>query len=158
MDYDGNLRLYSLNHSTGLWVISWKALSEQCKVHGLCGRNGICIYTPEPKCSCPPGYEVTDPSDWSKGCKSKFNQSCSQTQQVKFLELPQTDYYGFDLNYSQSVSLEACRKICLEDCLCQALAYRLTGEGICYPKSTLFDGCKSSNFLGSTYLELPVDV
>ncbi|KAL6337396.1 hypothetical protein AAG906_036710 [Vitis piasezkii] len=158
MDYDGNLRLYSLNHSTGLWVISWKALSEQCKVHGLCGRNGICIYTPEPKCSCPPGYEVSDPSDWSKGCKSKFNQSCSQTQQVKFVELPQTDYYGFDLNYSQSVSMEACRKICLDDCLCQGFAYRLTGEGNCYAKSTLFNGYKSSNFPGSLYLKLPVDV
>ena len=80
MDYDGNLRLYSLNHSTGLWNISWEALSEQYKVHGLCGKLGICIYTPEPKCSCPPGYEVSDPSDWSKGCKSKFNQSCSQPQ------------------------------------------------------------------------------
>ncbi|KAL6336670.1 hypothetical protein AAG906_035984 [Vitis piasezkii] len=85
MDYDGNLRLYSLNHSTGLWNISWEALSQQCKVHGLCGINGICIYTPEPKCSCPPGYEVSDPSDWSKGCKSKFNQSCSQTQQENLL-------------------------------------------------------------------------
>ncbi|CBI30484.3 unnamed protein product, partial [Vitis vinifera] len=129
-----------------------------CKVHGLCGRNGICIYTPEPKGSCPPGYEVSDPSDWSKGCKSKFNQSCSQTQQVKFVELPQTDYYGFDLNYSQSVSMEACRKICLDDCLCQGFAYRLTGEGNCYAKSTLFNGYKSSNFPGSLYLKLPVDV
>ncbi|KAJ9694809.1 hypothetical protein PVL29_010335 [Vitis rotundifolia] len=158
MDYDGNLRLYSLNHSTGLWVISWKALSQQCKVHGLCGRNGICIYTPEPKCSCPPGYEVSDPSDWSKGCKSKFNQSCSQTQQFKFVELPQTDYYGFDLNYSKSVSMEACRKICLDDCLCQGFGYRLTGEGNCYAKSTLFNGYKSPNFPGSLYLKLPVDV
>ncbi|KAJ9694811.1 hypothetical protein PVL29_010337 [Vitis rotundifolia] len=158
MDYDGNLRLYSLNHSTGLWNISWEALSQQCKVHGLCGRNGICIYTPEPKCSCPPGYEVSDPSDWSKGCKSKFNHSCSQPQQVKFVELPQTDYYGFDLNYSQSVSMEACRKICLDDCLCQGFGYRLTGEGNCYAKSTLFNGYKSSNFPGSLYLKLPVDV
>ncbi|RVW44478.1 putative receptor protein kinase ZmPK1 [Vitis vinifera] len=112
----------------------------------------------EPKGSCPPGYEVSDPSDWSKGCKSKFNQSCSQTQQVKFVELPQTDYYGFDLNYSQSVSMEACRKICLDDCLCQGFAYRLTGEGNCYAKSTLFNGYKSSNFPGSLYLKLPVDV
>ncbi|CBI30482.3 unnamed protein product, partial [Vitis vinifera] len=101
---------------------------------------------------------VSDPSDWSKGCKSKFNHSCSQPQQVKFVELPQTDYYGFDLDYSPSVSLEACRKICLEDCLCQGFAYRLTGEGNCFAKSTLFNGYKSSNFPGSLYLKLPVDV
>ena len=156
MDYDGNLRLYSLNHSTGLWTISWRALSEQCKVHGLCGRNGICTYTPEPKCSCPPGYKVSDPSDWIKGCKPNFNRTCSQ--KVKFVELPLTDYYGFDLNYSRSVSLEACRKICLEDCSCQGFAYRLTGEGNCYAKSSLYNGYKSSNFPGSLYLKLPIDV
>ncbi|CBI30485.3 unnamed protein product, partial [Vitis vinifera] len=95
---------------------------------------------------------------WMANRNRPFNQSCSQTQQVKFLELPQTDYYGFDLNYSQSVSMEACRKICLDDCLCQGFAYRLTGEGNCYAKSTLFNGYKSSNFPGSLYLKLPVDI
>ncbi|XP_019077087.1 putative receptor protein kinase ZmPK1 [Vitis vinifera] len=54
--------------------------------------------------------------------------------------------------------MEACRKICLDDCLCQGFAYRLTGEGNCYAKSTLFNGYKSSNFPGSLYLKLPVDV
>ncbi|KAJ0088669.1 hypothetical protein Patl1_31787 [Pistacia atlantica] len=68
MDYDGNLRLYSLNNLTGSWMISWQAIMEQCKVHGICGRNGICVSTPEPKCSCPPGYEVTEPDNWNKGC------------------------------------------------------------------------------------------
>ncbi|CBI30481.3 unnamed protein product, partial [Vitis vinifera] len=37
MDYDGNLRLYSLNHSTGLWNISWEALSEQSLQENLLG-------------------------------------------------------------------------------------------------------------------------
>lgn len=53
MNYDGNLRLYSLNNLSRLWTITWQAMSKPCHVHGLCGRNGICIYTPEPKCSCP---------------------------------------------------------------------------------------------------------
>lgn len=51
IDYDGNVRLYSLDNLSGLWVITWQALAEQCKVHGICGRNGICGYTPQPKCS-----------------------------------------------------------------------------------------------------------
>ncbi|KAJ0088674.1 hypothetical protein Patl1_31782 [Pistacia atlantica] len=59
--------LYSLNNLTGSWMISWQAIMEQCKVHGICGRNGICVSTPEPKCSCPPGYEVTELDNWNKG-------------------------------------------------------------------------------------------
>ena len=51
MDHDGNLRLYSLNNETGLWVISWQALSQLCNVHGICGINSICVNTPDPKCS-----------------------------------------------------------------------------------------------------------
>ncbi|PQM36749.1 S-locus-like receptor protein kinase [Prunus yedoensis var. nudiflora] len=66
MDYEGNLRLHSLN-STGSWVITWRALIRQCRVHAICGRNGIfCLYTPEPKCACPAGYEVFNTSNWNK--------------------------------------------------------------------------------------------
>ena len=158
IDYDGNLRLYSLNHSTGLWTITWMAFGERCRIHGVCGRNGLCIYTPEPKCSCPPGYEVSDPSDWSKGCKAKFKRSCSQPQRVKFLKLPHTDFYGSDLTHLTSVSLETCMKSCLENCLCEAFTYRLVGNGLCFTKSALFNGFMSSSFEGIIYLKLPVDV
>lgn len=115
MDYDSNLRLYSLNQSNRLWDVSWEALPQQCTVHGLCGRNSICVYTPQPKCSCPPNYEMNDPSDWSKGCKAKFNQSCSQPPQVQFVELPQTEFY-VDLDFKRTVSFEYCKKLCAENC------------------------------------------
>ncbi|BFG31920.1 hypothetical protein CerSpe_181940 [Prunus speciosa] len=70
---EGNLRLHSLN-STGSWVITWRALIRQCRVHAICGRNGIfCLYTPEPKCACPAGYEVFNTSNWNKGWKPKFS-------------------------------------------------------------------------------------
>ncbi|XP_038692295.1 putative receptor protein kinase ZmPK1 [Tripterygium wilfordii] len=157
VDYDGNLRVYSLNNLTGLWAISWQALSQACNVHGVCGRNAICIYTPVPKCSCPPGYEVAEPGDWNKGCKAMFNQTCSPSQE-KFVQLPQVDYYGFDLNYTTSTSLFDCRKLCLEDCRCVAFSYRLSGEGLCYTKGSLFNGFKSPNFPGSIYLRMPVSV
>uniref|UniRef100_A0A5B7ACC2 Receptor-like serine/threonine-protein kinase n=1 Tax=Davidia involucrata TaxID=16924 RepID=A0A5B7ACC2_DAVIN len=158
VDYDGNLRLYSLNDSTRLWNISWEALTQQCNVHGLCGRNGICVYTPEPKCSCPPGYEVSNASDWNEGCKPMFNRTCPNSQPVKFVQLPHTDFYGFDLNYSKLISIEACRDICLGDCQCQAFAYRLTGQGLCFTKSALFNGFTSPNFPASIYLKLPTSV
>ncbi|KAK1377511.1 putative receptor protein kinase ZmPK1 [Heracleum sosnowskyi] len=156
MDYDGNLRLYSLNNLTKLWSTSWQAMPQMCDVHGLCGKNGICTYTPNPECSCPPGYERSDQSDWNSGCKPKFNiSSCLKPDEVKFLEIPHSDYYGFDLNNSNPISFRACRDLCLEDCRCQAFSYRLTGEGFCFTKGVLFNGFRTTKFPASIYLKLP---
>nr|GEU70639.1 putative receptor protein kinase ZmPK1 [Tanacetum cinerariifolium] len=127
LDYDGNLRLYSLNESSGLWLISWQALAQACNVHGICGKNGICIHGDKPECSCPPGYELSDRTDLSHGCKPTFNQTCDKSTRFKILPLPYTDYYGFDLNFSSPISFEARRDICLKDCRCEAFSYRLTG-------------------------------
>ncbi|CAD6336396.1 unnamed protein product [Miscanthus lutarioriparius] len=74
LDYDGNLRLYSMDNN-GAWIVSWMAYSRLCYVHGLCGKNGICVYTPAPTCTCAPGYEAIDPSDGRKGCKPKLTVS-----------------------------------------------------------------------------------
>ncbi|KAK4833429.1 hypothetical protein QYF36_004789 [Acer negundo] len=156
MDYDGNLRLYSLN-LTGSWMISWEALREKCNVHGICGRNGICVYTPEPKCSCPPGYEVTEPGNWNKGCKPKFNRTSSNTEKVKFIKLLHVDFYGYDLHYSETTSMESCMKFCSNDSQCEAFSYRLSGEGRCYTKSVLFNGKRTPNFPGSIYLKFPAN-
>lgn len=157
IDYDGNLRVYSLINSTGLWEISWQALAQPCSVRGLCGRNGICVYstTGMAECSCPPGFVVSDPSDWSTGCKATFNLSQSNSQLVKFVAIPNADFYGFDLNYSQSITFEACRNICLGDSSCQAFNYKMTGLGQCYAKSALFNGYLTPDFPGTIYIKVP---
>lgn len=152
MDSDGNLRLYSLNETSGLWVITFQAIGKLCDVHGICGRNGICVYTPEPTCTCPPDYEPFDSTDWRKGCKPKFERSCNDSQ---FVELEHTDYYGFDLNFTQPASFEGCRQICMRDCRCQAFSYRLTGQGVCFTKSALFNGYSSNDFPGVMYIRVP---
>ncbi|WOL20609.1 hypothetical protein Cni_G29414 [Canna indica] len=164
MDYDGNLRLYSLNESSRSWSITWQALQQICNVHGLCGQNGICEYSPAGiQCSCPPGYEMSDPTNWNKGCKAKFNISCGNDtrhrQQMHFIELPLTDFYGFDMStYSTMMTFEACRNDCMRSCDCQGFGYRLAGNGACYPKSFLFNGFRSPNFPGSTFLKVPANV
>ncbi|KAM2935973.1 hypothetical protein COP2_033623 [Malus domestica] len=157
MDYDGNLRLYSLESTTGLWVVTWEAMTELCKVHGICGRNGICINTPQPKCSCPPGYEVADTSDWKEGCKPMFNRLYLRSQQVKFVQIEQVDFYGFDLNYSEPTTFENCTNLCLDDIRCEGFSYRIK-EAKCFTKSALFNGYKSPNFPGSMYIRLPHSV
>ncbi|XP_010920772.1 putative receptor protein kinase ZmPK1 [Elaeis guineensis] len=150
LDYDGNLRLYSLDKSKGTWSVTWEALPRLCRVHGLCGRNGICTYVQSKVvCSCPPHYEMSDQSDWRKGCKPKFNMSCNTTS---YLELAHTDFWGDDVNYSNSTSLEACKKMCEKDCSCEGLHYV---SGRCYPKGILFNGRNSPIIKGITYLRMP---
>ncbi|KMT15480.1 hypothetical protein BVRB_3g058350 [Beta vulgaris subsp. vulgaris] len=152
LDYDGVLRVYSLNESSGFWNVTWQAVAKPCEIHGICGRNGICAYTPEPRCSCPPNYEPANISDWSQGCKPIFQRSCSDSE---FVELSHVDYYGFDLNFSRPISYEDCRQLCLGDCRCQGFSYRLTGEAVCFTKSALFNGFRSVDFPGSIYLRVP---
>ncbi|KAL2932248.1 putative receptor protein kinase ZmPK1 [Bienertia sinuspersici] len=150
MDYDGNLRLYSLNNMSRLWTITWQAVIKQCGIHGLCGRNGICVYTPQPKCSCPPYHKPYSSTNWSKGCKPKFARNCNDSQ---FLKLPHVDYYGFDLNYTQNTSFDACRNLCLKDCQCQAFKHVVReGVWVCYTKSDLFNGYRAEDNL---YLRIP---
>ncbi|XP_010920496.3 putative receptor protein kinase ZmPK1 [Elaeis guineensis] len=155
LDYDGNLRLYSLDESKGTWSVTWEALPQPCLIHGLCGRNGICMcMQSKVVCSCPPHYEMSDPSDWRKGCKPKFHMSCNTNS---FLELPRTDFWGYDLNYSESTSLEACKKTCEEDCSCEGIHYG-SGSGECYSKSSLFNGRASPDTPGITYLRIPASI
>lgn len=159
IDHDGNLRLYSLDMSTGSWSVTWEAIAQYCKVHGTCGQNGICTYTPEPRCACPPGYEISDPNDWKRGCKPTFGMSCSDPRHpAKFVKLPFTDYYGFDLMYFPNTSFNTCKQVCLDDCNCKGFTYRFNGERQCFRKSSLFNGYNQPNFPGSFYLKLPASV
>ncbi|KAF3656523.1 putative receptor protein kinase ZmPK1-like [Capsicum annuum] len=159
MDIDGNLRIYSLDNTTGLWKISWQAIGQACIVHGICGRFSICTYVTEPKCTCPPGYKTLNESDWSRGCRPIFSSKILESrQQVKFVEVPNVDYWGFDLNATTPLSMESCRELCLGDPSCRAFVYRRTGEGSCYTKGILFNGYRSPGFPGSVFLKLPMNL
>ncbi|KAL0922360.1 hypothetical protein M5K25_006339 [Dendrobium thyrsiflorum] len=140
LDYDGNLRLYSLDNTTGLWSITWQALLEACQIHGLCGKNGICSSYPRFECLCPPDFEMTDPRNWNLGCKPKFNLSCSmKPEEIEFKYLPYTDFWGFDFNAFNLLSLDECKNRCMSDCNCQGFSYKV-GIGHCYPKNILYNG------------------
>lgn len=156
LDYDGNLRLRSLNKADGTWSVTWMAFPQLCRVRGLCGRNGICVYTPEPACACAPGYQMIDPTDRSKGCSPKINISYDE-KKVKFVELPNTDFLGNNLSVHHFVSLDSCKEICLRDCKCKGFAY-WQGIGDCYPKFDLLGGVSLQHGTGSIYLKLPKGV
>uniref|UniRef100_K3Y129 Receptor-like serine/threonine-protein kinase n=1 Tax=Setaria italica TaxID=4555 RepID=K3Y129_SETIT len=145
LDYDGNLRLYSLNKD-GTWYITWMAFSELCYVRGLCGVNGICVHTPVPICTCAPGYEAIDPSDGRKGCKPRFRTSCDGRQKMRFVQVPNTEFLGQDQDVGHFVSLHSCKNICMSTCSCMGFSY-WQGMGACYTKLP-----------GSAYIKLPDDV
>lgn len=154
LDYDGNLRLYSLNKSAKTWFVSWVALSQSCEVHGICGLYGLCVYQPKLQCICPLGFEILDPNDWRKGCKPTFNVSYYSPGQLRFVQLPHTDFWGIDFNYTNYLPYETCKKICLCDRSCQAFGYK-KGSGECYPKISLINGRCSQNTMQTIYLKVP---
>ncbi|XP_078153664.1 putative receptor protein kinase ZmPK1 [Carex rostrata] len=150
LDSDGNLRLYSLNEIDGTWSISWIALSQHCSIHGLCGTNGICIYAPQPTCTCPPGFKMNDPSNWSKGCSRIFNNN----NEGWFVHVPSSDYStkGSDIIVMSRTSIEVCQDIC-RNYRCEGLEYR-PGKGECYVKNSLFNGKYYPGYPGDIYLKL----
>jgi hypothetical protein len=133
LDYDGNLRMHSLNMTTGSWSISGMLFARLCEIPGLCGVNSLCRYSLGPGCSCLEGFEMTEPSDWSKGCKRRTRVA---SKDVTFIKLPGIDFWGYD---NMSMPLQKCREKCLGDGDCQAFGFR-RGTGQCSLKTLLFSG------------------
>ncbi|KAF8024562.1 hypothetical protein BT93_F1666 [Corymbia citriodora subsp. variegata] len=80
-------RILKVNNDGGEWVVTWQAISEPCTVHGICGPNGICSYSPGQgrSCACAPGYVWKHKTDWIQGCVPKFMSFCdknSETQEM----------------------------------------------------------------------------
>jgi hypothetical protein len=156
---DGGPGIYSLNSSDGTWSVSMVVMPQPCKIHGLCGPNGICHYSPMPTCSCPPGYEMINPGNWSQGCSAIVNITCGAAQPMRLLRLPNTDFWGSDQLPHESMSFKACKDICMSDCTCKGFLY-IEGTGLCFPKSLLFSGRSypPGNNPRTMYIKIPASV
>ncbi|KAF8025026.1 hypothetical protein BT93_F2012 [Corymbia citriodora subsp. variegata] len=153
VDYDGNVRVYSRSEGQE-WSVSWQAKSDPCTIHGTCGPNSMCTYHPGEgrSCICALGYEREDLSDWTKGCKAKFNSFCDRKVETEFVELPHADFYGYDKGFFQNYTLEMCKKLCLDLCNCLGFQYKHTN---CYPKLLLLNGQYSPGVDGGIHFRLP---
>ncbi|CAA7401050.1 unnamed protein product [Spirodela intermedia] len=152
LDHDGLLRVYSMKEPNWEWKVVWFLDIGVCRVHGMCGSYGICIYAPEPTCTCPPGFSREDPSDWSKGCVPPFNLTFDQAS-IDFLKFPRTDYYGYDLDtFSKNVSLENCTETCRKDHRCKGFGFKYR---TCYPKFVLLNGRRTPNEPNTIYIKVP---
>lgn len=138
----------------------WLAVSQPCMIHGMCGPYGICHYSPAPACSCPPGYAMRNPGNWTQGCKLTVDTiGCGDSERdVTFLQLPNTDFWGSDQQRINKVSLEHCWNVCLSDCTCKGFQYQ-HGNGTCYPKNLLFNGRTfPTPVVRTMYIKLPTSV
>ncbi|XP_050212684.1 putative receptor protein kinase ZmPK1 isoform X2 [Mercurialis annua] len=161
IDSDGNVRMYSREEGISSWIVSWQSKSQLCEIHGICGPNSACFYDPVygRNCSCLPGFKIKNPADWSYGCEPKFNISCENREETSFIKLEHVEFFGNDAGfYNQNVSLEMCKKYCLELCSCKGFQYRYivnTPEPYCYPKMLLMNGQRAPNFGGDFYVKVP---
>ncbi|XP_039162347.1 putative receptor protein kinase ZmPK1 [Eucalyptus grandis] len=161
VDHDGNVRVYSRDKDEK-WVVTRQGLSESCAVHGICGRNSVCRYSPREgrSCSCLPGYVWNNDTDWTQGCAPKFESFCNKGSDahVDFLRLPHHDFFGYDKDYTPNTTLASCKKMCADICNCKGFQYKFNGEKgsfDCFPKILLLNGYNSFSFSGSIYLKLP---
>ncbi|KAI6689074.1 hypothetical protein NL676_025902 [Syzygium grande] len=161
VDHDGNVRVYS-REKDEKWVVTWQGISDSCAVHGICGPNGVCRYSPSEgrSCSCPTGYAWKNATDWTQGCAPKFESFCNNNSDshVDFLRLPHHDFYGYDKDYRPNATLASCKKVCADLCDCKGFQYKFDEDKRsfgCFPKILLLNGRFALSFPGSIYLKLP---
>lgn len=162
IDFDGNLRLYSRKDWNDRWTVSWQAMSEPCRIHGICGPNSICKYVPISgrKCSCLQGFKMKDASDWSLGCEPEFNLSCSANE-TTFVRQTHVEFYGYDFAFFSNYTLDMCENLCSQRCDCKGFQFKFIKHDYpsnipyCFTKTLLLNGRLSPNFEGDLYLKVP---
>ncbi|XP_035845872.1 putative receptor protein kinase ZmPK1 [Helianthus annuus] len=155
LDVDGNIRVYTLNKRR--WIVTWHAISTTCAIHGVCGPNSLCTYSPESgrTCACMHGYKAKNHSDSSFGCEPTFDLT-KHPENYDFIRLPFVEFYGFDSQFSSRSTFSECKKACLDDPNCKAIQFNFDqgyGAFVCYVKTLLYNGFyKGTPF--NTYLKL----
>ncbi|KAF5942720.1 hypothetical protein HYC85_020362 [Camellia sinensis] len=132
LDFDGVFRLYShkFDQSANESQISieWKALENPCEVKGFCGLNSFCTLDDyRPYCICLPDTNFIDLNKWSMGCGRNFSKDgCTDgiENTATFNITTMEQMLWGEISYAnEEMSIEDCKKSCLEDCNCEAAMY-----------------------------------
>ncbi|PIN13631.1 Serine/threonine protein kinase [Handroanthus impetiginosus] len=159
IDYDGNLRLYSLDENLGIWVVSWQAIFSSCGIHGTCGPNSLCSYDPRigRVCSCLNGFKIKNHDDFSLGCEPEFELSLNKSE-LTFIKVSQANFYGYNINVTRNTTLKRCEEICLELHNCVGFWYRYKKEDgvhFCYAKRVLRNGSIPPQSTSDMFIKMP---
>ncbi|XP_042463299.1 receptor-like serine/threonine-protein kinase SD1-7 isoform X1 [Zingiber officinale] len=115
VDANGTIRL--LISGGGEWTSLLSILDDDCDNYNRCGRNRVCTkgYL-STFCLCLEGFE----DKGAVGCARKEPLLCSSNQFSKEqnMKVPDTE----NATSRGKISLDACKKLCLDDCSCVAYA------------------------------------
>ncbi|XAR60356.1 Non-specific serine/threonine protein kinase [Bertholletia excelsa] len=122
----GLLQRYIWINRTQGWILYTNAQMDNCDTYAMCGAYGSCVIGNSPACGCLKGFEPKNQAqwgvaDWSDGCVRKVKLECGKRDgflKYSNLKLPDTRHSYFN----QSMNLEECRSLCLENCSCTAYA------------------------------------
>ncbi|GAB4852258.1 hypothetical protein Ancab_016450 [Ancistrocladus abbreviatus] len=139
LDFDGNLRMYSLREN-GEWAVTWQALAEQCLVHGVCGPNSLCesVLDSGRNCTCLPGFRLKNSADLAEGYVPEFDLP-SDNRDVNSTFSRDVDY-----GYLANSTYDQRSQLCLEsDESCKGFLLKYIDDYDkynCHPKTRLLNG------------------
>ncbi|WOG90730.1 hypothetical protein DCAR_0309974 [Daucus carota subsp. sativus] len=163
LEPDGNIHVYSLDERRKVWEVTWQAISQPCRIHGICGQNSLCTYSQKfgRKCKCLPGHKMNVPTDWSYGCEPDFKPSDDGGSTFGFLQFSHTDFYGYDSGFFVNFTFDRCKEECLSHYNCKGFLFRAKGskgENLCYAKSRLLNGQQVFDVHSFVYVKLPTNI
>lgn len=157
LDPDGNLRLYSFDMKSRMWVVTWQAFLQPCNIHGICGPNSFCTYGRNfgGRCSCLQGFKMSNSQDWFYGCEPEVKWNNSK-ERDGFVRVANAEFYGYDKGYFPNQTLNQCEEVCLSIPVCKGFQFKFDGSVYnCFPKFQLLNGHRASSFSGDVYIRVP---
>ncbi|KAM7504093.1 hypothetical protein LguiB_002997 [Lonicera macranthoides] len=108
------------------WVIYLTAPTDNCDTYLQCGPYGSCNVGRSPVCGCLDKFVPKYPenwagADWRHGCVRKTPLDCQNGDgflKYSHVKLPDTRFSRFN----ESMTLEECKIVCLNNCSCMAYA------------------------------------
>ena len=157
LDVDGNLRMYSLIKGSSSWVAVWQAVQNQCEVFATCGLHGLCFFNTSgvASCKCPFGG---NPNSSRTTCLAPYKHGCSRG--VAIITLKNTFLYGVypPEESSSRLSVEECRKSCLNDSSCSSVTSSNDGEARCLMRKTPFvTGYEDPSLSSTSFVKICLD-
>ncbi|KAF8041051.1 hypothetical protein BT93_B3080 [Corymbia citriodora subsp. variegata] len=156
---------FTKERSLNMTVSSGNMSIQRQQIQVLPGRwAGQCYCTlgddQRPRCQCPPGYALIDPTNEMNGCRQDFApQSCEgskpETDLFTIRDMPNTDWPLSDYEYNQPQTEDWCRQDCLADCFCAVAIFR---DGNCWKKRIpLSNGKMDLSVGGKALIKVRID-
>ncbi|XP_024180095.2 G-type lectin S-receptor-like serine/threonine-protein kinase LECRK3 [Rosa chinensis] len=113
-------------------VIMWYTPDDPCDVNGVCGLNSYCtLNDAQPDCHCLPGSDYADPNSMTMGCLRNYSEpACAAggKENTTFYDIVTMENMAWvdTPDFEATMTIEECKRSCLEDCNCGAALFEQT--------------------------------